>query len=156
VAGSQNRRGCGGARTISRLSAGTGWSIIDDTCSARDDANDSGGCYDGNRDHSYRVYMREGESLTAQMITGDDCSFYGNGWWNGTLKVFETAGCSGTGCQGRVYCDDYESDQTYRYTAVRDGWVVIIVDGSHASDDAGDYQLNVTLSCRDGKCGCLP
>lgn len=158
VAGSQNRRGCGGARTISRLSAGTGWSIIDDTCSARDDWDlpDGSVCWDANADHTYRLYMREGESVTIRLRTGEPCAWDVSSW-RATLKIYQTGGCSSTACASNyAYCEWLETDQTKVWTATQDGWVIIIADGSSAFDDEGAYQLTVSLSCRDGKCGCLP
>jgi hypothetical protein len=114
--------------------------------------DDSGSCWDGNGDHTYRLYMREGERMTARLDTGTACQ---GGSWSGTLKIFETGGCDNTTCAAKVYCEDYEYDQTANYTARQDGWVVIVADGTHASDDDGRYDLTITLTCRDGNCSCL-
>lgn len=149
--GNQNRRGCGGARVIGRVGASASVTINADTCSARDDFEDSSSCWDANNDHSYRLYMREGEIAQIRYRTGDGCF---DSSWNGTLKVFETAGCSSTGCGSKVYCDYNERDQTTTYTAVRDGWIIIVADGSHASDDEGAYALTVNLTCRHAGCEC--
>lgn len=153
--GDQNRRGCGGARTIGRSGAGGtgGWTIWDDTCGARDDFEDSSSCWDANNDHSYRLYMREGESVTIRYETDEPCAF--DEWsWNGTLKIFETGGCESTACGTKVYCEDNERDQTTTYVAPRDGWIIIVADGSHAFDDEGDYWLSVDLTCNDADCEC--
>ena len=153
--GTQNRRGCGGARTVGRVRAGAsgGVTIIDDTCDARDDFEDSSSCWDANNDHSYRLYLREGESARIRYLTGEPCA-YGQSSWSGTLKVFETAGCDATGCGDKVYCDYNERDQTITYVAPQDGWIIIVADGSHASDDEGAYALTVDLTCRDADCEC--
>lgn len=153
VTGTQNRRGCGGARTISRTVAGAGGAVINDnTCSARNDLDNDGSCFDAGNDHTYRLYMRQGETLTARMQEFSGCV---TSDWDGTLKIFETAGCSNTGCTTRVFCDDYISGRTANYTAARDGWVIIIADGSTAFDDEGTYRLTVNLTCRSGNCACL-
>lgn len=157
VNGSESREGCSNARTISRLAASSGgWSITDDTCRGRDRSDESGSCYDAGYDHMYRIYMREGELITARLIAGRGCD---TTWWDATLKIYEsTSGCGDTGCprEQRYYCEDYVDDETARHTATKDGWVTIIVDGSTAFDDDGDYQLIVGLGCRDGDCSCLP
>jgi hypothetical protein len=153
VAGTQNRRGCGGARTISRLAAGAaGGAIINDnTCSARDDWEDSSSCWDANNDHTYRIYLRVGETVTIRYRTLDACI---GGSWSGTLQVYTTGGCASTSCGAKVYCDYNESDQTTTRTATQDGWIIIVADGSSAFDDEGDYRLTVTLTCRSGNCAC--
>lgn len=153
VAGTQNRRGCNNARVISRLAAGGGYLIADSTCRAYDDFNSSGSCWDGNRDHAYRLYMREGEVVTVRYLTTDPCDCCESSW-SGTLKIFETGGCDDRSCGDRVYCEDYERDQSETYTARQDGWIVIVADGTHGLDDKGSYQLSVNLTCRDGNCGC--
>ena len=152
--GSQSRDRCSGARVISRLQAGMGgWSITDDTCSARNRFDDSGSCWDGNADHAYRIFLREGEGITARLETGEGCSASS---WSGTLKLYETLGEADLSCSSsrRPYCEDYESDQTARYVATQDGWLVIVADGTHASDDDGAYRLTVGLACRNGDCSC--
>ncbi len=151
--GSQNRRGCGGARTIGRVSAAAGILFRDNTCGARDDFEDSSGCWDANNDHSYRLYMRQGESVSIRYETDDPCAFSESSWY-GTLKIFETAGCDATGCTSKVYCDYNERDQSTTYVAVRDGWIIIVADGSSAFDDEGDYDLTVNLTCHDADCEC--
>ncbi len=155
VAGTQNRRGCGGARTISRTAAGAGSGTVisDSLCSARDDWDEpsSSGCWDANNDHTYRIYMREGERLTARLQTQTACI---GGSWQGTLKIIETPGCASTSCGSRVYCDYNETDQSTTYTAPRDGWVILTAEGSSAFDDEGTYRLTVSLTCRSGNCGC--
>jgi hypothetical protein len=42
----------------------------------------------------------------------------------------------------------------HTYVAPRDGWIIIVADGSTAFDDEGDYTLRVTLTCGAGGCGC--
>ncbi len=152
-AGSQNRRGCGNARVISRLDAGVGYAVLDNTCSARDEFDASGGCWDAGYDHTYRLYMREGERVTIRYQTDEPCS-WDTSSWQGTLHIFESAGCDDRECRSKVYCEDNERDQTANYTATQDGWIIIVADGSTAFDDEGDYRLDVNLSCRDGDCTC--
>jgi hypothetical protein len=153
LAGTQNRDGCTNARTISRTVAGAGGFVANDTtCSARDRFDDSSGCWDANNDHTYRLYMRQGESASVRLQTLTACI---GGSWQGTLKIFENTGCSDTACGAKVYCDYNETNQITTYTAPRDGWVIIVADGSSAFDDEGTYRLTVTLSCRTGNCACL-
>ncbi len=151
--GSENRRGCANARTVSRLVAGAGYLVSDSTCSARDDLDDSSSCFDANADHTYRLYMREGESLTVRYDTGRACN--GESRWPGTLKIFETGGCDSTACGPKIFCEDYVYDESTTYVARQDGWVIVVADGSTAFDDEGQYQLSFTLACRSGNCGCL-
>lgn len=158
VAGTQNRRGCGGARVVSRLAAGnaSGFLISDTTCSgASNDFDDSSGCWDANRDHSYRIYLRQGEQLRLQYNTQVMCGTSSTRW-NATLKIFETAGCDSLTCGAKVHCVYNRRDHDHTYTAPRDGWVIVVADGSHASDDRGSYRLTFSLQCRGGNCGCLP
>ncbi|MFT6397752.1 MAG: hypothetical protein ACJAYU_002507 [Bradymonadia bacterium] len=152
-AGSQDRRGCGNARVISRLDAGVGYAVLDNTCSARDEFDASGGCWDAGADHTYRLYMREGERVTVQYETDEPCTWEESSW-RGTLHIFESAGCDDRECRNKVYCEDNERDQTANYTASQDGWIIMVADGSTAFDDEGDYRLDVSLTCRDGDCGC--
>lgn len=150
--GTQNRRGCGNARVISRLDAGDdGWLINSDTCSAYDEFDDSTSCWDANADHTYRLYMRQGETATIRYQTFAGCS---TSTWSGTLKIFENTGCNDLGCRTKVYCDYNKRDQTANYTAPRDGWIIIVADGSSAFDDEGSYRLTVRLVCRGGNCSC--
>lgn len=153
VAGTQNRRGCGNARVISRITAGgtSGAVINDDTCSARNDIDNSGSCYDAGGDHTYRIYLRSGETVTARYQEFSACD---GGSWDATLKLYTTGGCSSTTCGTRVYCEDYVGDRTATHTATQDGWLMIVADGSTAFDDEGDYRLTVRLTCRDGNCTC--
>lgn len=151
--GSQSRSGCSGARVIGRTVAGTssGFSISDDTCYASDDFDDSGSCYDAGADHSYRIYMRAGESMDVYVYADWGCV---ETWWDLTLKIYQNSGCSDTSCTTRAYCDDYISSHTEHFTAPHDGWYIIVVDGSTAFDDEGDYDLEVTLACLVAGCEC--
>ena len=95
--------------------------------------------------------MREGETATVRLETmGGRC--YGT--WYATLRIMESGGCDDTSCGSTAYCDYLERDQTANYTAPQDGWVIIVADGSHASDDYGDYRLTVNLTCRREGCEC--
>ena len=138
------------SRTAAGASGGT--TINDNTCSARDDWDDSTTCWDANSDHTYRIYMLAGESLALRYETRDACI---GGSWNGTLKIFETEGGASTACGAKVYCDYNETLHSATYLAPRDGWVVVVADGSSALvDDEGAYRLTLALSCRDGFCRC--
>jgi hypothetical protein len=151
VTGTQNRRGCGNARTLDRSAAGTGVVINDSTCSARNDLDDSTTCFDAGYDHTYRIYMRQGESMEVRLQTLTGCA---TASWLGTLKIFETAGCDSLLCSTKVYCEDQSDDLSDTYVAPRDGWVIVVVDGSTAFDDEGTYRLTVNLTCASGNCQC--
>lgn len=153
VTGTQNRDRCQNARTINRLTAGASSVVINDnTCSASDRFDDSSSCWDANADHAYRLYMREGETVALRYQTFQGCS---TSSWNGTLKIFETSGCDDVECRNKVHCRYNSRDQSHTYTAVRDGWIIIVADGSSAFDDEGNYRLTVNLTCRGGNCACL-
>ncbi|MBW2460718.1 MAG: hypothetical protein JRH11_03665 [Deltaproteobacteria bacterium] len=150
--GSQNRRGCGNARVIGRTVASGGTTISDSTCFAYDEFDDGSGCWDANSDHAYRLYMRAGESVSLRYRTDLPC---GSGFtWGGTLKIFENTGCGDLTCGTKVYCDYNETDQSTTYVAARDGWIIIVADGSSAFDDEGAYRLTVNLTCSAAGCGC--
>jgi hypothetical protein len=153
--GTQNRRGCSGARIIGRTAAGTGsgYSISDDTCYAWNEF-DYSDCYDAGYDHAYRIYMLEGETIHITVDPWYDCAW--EFWWDMTLHVITSAaGCYDMDCTNRVLCHRYISSEfNYDHTATQDGWVVIVVDGSTAFDDEGDYDFAVRLDCRDPGCGC--
>ena len=150
--GSENRRGCGRARTISRTSASTTWSIVDYTCAAYDEFREDD-CWDANGDHTYRLYMLEGEQVNVRMQTWDPCDTK-EWYWDGSVQIWQGSGCEDTGCSTRVSCDDRDDDITKVHTATQDGWVFIVADGSSAFGDEGEYTLTVTLTCRDGDCDC--
>lgn len=154
--GTQDRRDCDGARVIGRTVAGSGGGFVieSDTCSAWDEFDDSSGCWDANSDHTYRLYMREGESVYVRYETFDPCP-WSEGWsWYGTLKIFENSGCDDLACTTKVYCDYNETNQNTTYVAPRDGWIIIVADGSSAFDDDGDYELTVQLTCNEPGCEC--
>ena len=155
VNGTQNRDGCSKARVIGRPQAATstGFKISDDTCSASNRFDDSSSCWDANADHTYRIYVRKGESVNITVDTGWDCP-YDWSYWYVTLKIFTNAGCNATTCDNKVFCADQDDVQTTTYVATQDGWHIIVVDGSSAFDDEGDYDLTVKLTCNQVGCEC--
>jgi hypothetical protein len=154
--GSENRDGWSEARTISRTQAATtaGYQISDHTCNAHDNFNESSGCWDANGDHAYRIYLRESETIHLFMDSGWDCANYWNSW-NMTLSIYGASGdCQSTTKGSRLFCLDQEYQHDTTYTAPHDGWFYLIVDGSHASDDDGDYVFQVKLTCNAAGCEC--
>jgi Cys-rich repeat protein len=153
--GTQNRRKCTGARIIGRkpASTGAGYAISDDTCYAYDDFNDNTSCWDANSDHAYRIYMRKNESVTITLSTGWDCPMNWS-YWNATLKIFSNAGCADTSCATKVFCAYNNDSYNKVFTAPQDGWYIIVVDGSSAFDDEGDYDFGVKLTCKVAGCEC--
>jgi hypothetical protein len=148
--GTQSRDRCSNARIVGRSTAKTvsGYSISSDLCSASNRVDQSSGCWDAGPDHTYKIYLRNGETATMTISTGTSCI---DSSWSATLSVYNDAGC---GSSSRVWCDDnYEG--THSYTATADGWYIIIVEGSSAFDDEGDYSLNVKLqNCATAGCNC--
>lgn len=153
--GTQNRNGCANARVIGRSVAGSaaGFSISDDTCSASDSFDDSSSCWDANSDHAYRIFMRKNESIQITLETGWDCP-YNWSFWYATLKIFSNGGCTDTACTNKVFCDYNETDYSQPFTAPQDGWYILVVDGSSAFDDEGDYTFKVKLTCNTSGCEC--
>jgi hypothetical protein len=162
VDGTQSRESCAGARTISRATASTvtGYTTSDDLCSADDEFNSSvTSCFDAMGDHSYRIYMRAGETVWAEVETNAKC---GGGTWYCTLKIYSRAqseGCTSTNCGGdsdHVFCDSNENTPRANWWAApADGWYIIVVDGaSGVEQDEGDYDLTVKLNCATAGCEC--
>ncbi len=153
VNGTQDRDRCSGARVIGRTVASGGHTIEDTTCWARDRFDEDGGCWDANSDHAYRIYLREGESLYLRYRTDDPCE--STEWiWYGTLSIYENGGCDDTACTTRVHCDYNETNQEVTYVAPRDGWIIVVADGSSVFDDEGSYRLDFTLTCNEPGCEC--
>jgi hypothetical protein len=152
--GAESRDRCSGARVIGRTAAAsaTGYRIADDTCRASNRSDESGSCWDAGGDHHYRIFLRAGERVQVTLDRGDGCAGYS---WNATLKLFSGLGCADTACAARVFCEDYLSDPfSHAYTATLDGWITVVVDGTTAFDDEGDYTLTVRLTCARPGCEC--
>jgi hypothetical protein len=155
--GTQNRRGCSRARVIGRTAAaaGSGYEISDSTCWAYNDVHDiDSGCWDAGCDHTYRIYMLSGETITVTADPWWDCdSMYS--YFDMTIHIIRSTGCADLTCATQVFCQRYiTSVFSHDYTATQDGWVFVIVDGTTAFDDEGDYDFGVHLTCRDLGCGC--
>lgn len=158
--GSENRRGCGNARIIGRSIAKTtsGFTMNADTCSASNDHDlpSTDDCWDANADHSYKIYLRAGETAAIQLTTGDPCS-YSVSDWDATLKLYTNLTvCNNENKNEYDYCQKYiTSMHSKSFTATVDTWLYIIVDGSSAFDDEGDYTLTVKLqNCVTAGCNC--
>ncbi|MBK7586236.1 MAG: hypothetical protein IPI67_39380 [Myxococcales bacterium] len=153
--GNQNRDKCSGARIIGRIDAGdsNGFTISDNTCYAYNRLDDSGSCYDAGADHTYRIYLRAGESMAVTLTDSWACPSYSSSFWDATIKIFSNSGCNDLLCTNKDVCDDYFSG-TKNYVAAKDGWYIIVVDGSTAFDDEGDYTLKVKLTCGAQGCTC--
>ena len=132
-----------------------GFSISSDTCYAYNRLDDSGSCYDAGADHTYRIYLRAGESMAVTLTDSWACPTYNSSFWDATLKIFSNSGCNDLLCTSKDVCDDYFSG-TKNYVAAKDGWYIIVVDGSTAFDDEGDYTLKVKLTCGAQGCACSP
>ena len=74
----------------------------------------------------------------------DDCEGYNH--WSITLSVYGTTGdCLSTTKGSRLDCVDQEYDHSFDYTAPEDGWYYLIMDGSSAFGDEGEYDFQVLL-----------
>ncbi len=154
--GTENRSGCANARTIGRVpaSTGTGYRISDNLCSASNKFDESGSaCWDANADHAYRIWLQAGDIIDLVLTTASPCSSSGFSW-NGTLKIIENSGCDVTACSTLAFCAYNKTSHAKSYTAPRDGWYVVTVEGSSAFDDEGDYTFSVKLTCKTAGCGC--
>lgn len=154
TAGGENRSGCANARTISRVAAGAHITINDSVCSGGNNFTQMCGAVSANgRDHSYRLYMRAGESFAYEARTNSGCSASS---WNGVFRIFENGGCTDTACTTQVVCRTAFSFTSGNYPAPRDGWVILVIDGQTISgtSEHGSYRLDITLSCTGGACGC--
>jgi hypothetical protein len=150
--GTQSRDRCTGARVIGRrTAAGTaGFFISSDTCSASNRLDES--CWDAGGDHTYRIWARTGETVTATVTRGEGCR---TSSWDASLKFYQGADCGTVTCGGDRSCRDFVGSGAQTYVAPRDGWIVVAVDGSTAFDDEGDYTLRVRLSgCAAAGCEC--
>jgi len=149
--GTQNRDRCAGARVMGRTEASstTGYRVTGTTCTASNRFDDCS--WDAGYDHAYRIWMRSGETFSATLSRINTC--YSG--WSATLKLYESTGCSDVTCSGDRWCRDFVNSSAQNYTAVRDGWIVLVVDGSTAFDDEGQYTLTVRLTgCAAPGCGC--
>jgi hypothetical protein len=151
--GTESRDRCSGARVIGRRTASAtgGYSVTADTCSASNRFDDCS--WDAGNDHAYRIWLRAGERVSARITSRLATCFESPAI---TLKLYESTGCSDVTCSGDRWCHDFVSNgETHTHTAARDGWIVIVVDGSTAFDDEGRYTLNVTLAgCAAAACEC--
>ncbi len=152
--GTESRDRCTGARVIGRRTASGmgGFTVSGDTCSASNRFDDCS--WDAGADHTYRIWLRAGERMSARITSRSATCFSSSAAY--TLKLYESTGCADVTCGSDRWCHDHvDNGETFTYTAVRDGWIVLVVDGSTAFDDEGRYTLNVTLAgCAVAGCEC--
>lgn len=157
--GPSSGSGCAQARIIGRLSAGStaGYVKTDNTCSATNQSSAYGtGCDDAGRDHSYRIFMRAGESINVTLTQGTKCA--GATAFNRVFKIYAGTGCSDTGCGTKKFCYSPGAG-TYNkgLNVTEDGWYHLVVDGVQGTgggDDSGSYTLTVKLACKTPGCEC--
>lgn len=152
-AGNESRAGCDHARVIGRKQAmGAGVTIVDNTCSAAnsDDKADPA-CWDSAPDHTYRIYLRQGETLTVTLGPALSCN---SGGWSTALKIYSSTGCNDTSCAAKDWCESpVTNPMTHPYTATHEGWVTLVVDG-YSLYDTGTYELKAVLACNVPGCEC--
>ncbi|MBN1771592.1 MAG: hypothetical protein JXB32_10040 [Deltaproteobacteria bacterium] len=152
--GSESRDRCSGARTIGRTSAASsgGYRISDRTCYAYNRFDGSDSCWDAGADHAYKVFLRTGERIDITVDQGWGCV---DTWWDTTIQIWTNSGCTDTACTTKTFCEDYVDDPfNHAYVASYDGWVILVVDGTTAFDDEGNYDLTVRLTCLTSGCEC--
>ncbi len=162
--GGQSGVGCSSAKVVGRLTAstGTGFSVSADTCS-RSNTEDEGAssCWDAGGDVSYRIFLRAGDTISASLDTMTRCT--GGSTYDGTLKFYSpsaadcapvTSKCTKAGgLLAQQLCERFIDTKARSFTATVDGWHYVIVDGSTAFDDEGDFKFTLKLTCPAG-CGC--
>jgi len=154
--GTQNRDNCAGARVVGRRAAATtaGYTAAGSTCAPASDRFDD--CsWDAGFDQTYRIWARAGETVTVNLTRGAGCS---SSSWRATLKLYQGGDCGTVTCtrgQDR-WCEEFVTTRDYAYVAPRDGWIVVVVDGSTSdSTDRGAYTVRVRLTgCREATCEC--
>ncbi|MBK7584980.1 MAG: hypothetical protein IPI67_32920 [Myxococcales bacterium] len=147
--------GCAAARTIGRTTASgvQGYVKTDTTCNLADASTGYGtGCADLGGDHTYRIYLRAGESISVALTQGSKCSTATS--FNRTFKILSGANCSDTTCSVKTFCSPAAAG-TYNKSlnVTQDGWYHLVVDGL-TSGDAGSYTLTVKLNCKTAGCEC--
>lgn len=139
---------------LGRKSAGgAGILIKGDTCGSNDDhdKNDDD-CWDAGPDQFFRIFLRKGDTLQTKLETGSACV---EGGWQASLILYAPlAGCGDTSCSTKLGCNDLKYSTQLAHTAAEDGWYTILVDGSTAFDDEGEYELQVGLICATPGCEC--
>lgn len=154
--GAESRSGCGNARVIGRTPAGAagGTRVSGSTCSGSNSFGAAcGGAAGGGNDHAYRIYMLTGERIDIEARTSSPC---GGTDYNGVFRILENTGCTSTACTTQVSCRAAFSFHSASYTAPRDGWVILVMDGQTISGTPqnGSYTLDVDLTCAASGCGC--
>lgn len=150
--GVEGRDRCTEARVIGRRTAATtaGYVVSGDTCRAANRFDDC--AWDAGSDHAYRLWLRAGETVTVSLAIGGGCA---TSTWDATLKLYQGTDCATVTCSGDRWCRDRVGTSPQTYAATRDGWVVLVVDGSTAFDDEGAYTLTVRLTgCAGASCEC--
>jgi hypothetical protein len=163
--GSQNRDRCSGARIIGRSSAAASWtSGVQNTCSASDRHDDACPGFDVGNDHSYAIYVKAGERVSANLTTTTTRCATGEEFRSFLKFKFnpDATSAGAAACPSFVLCaagpgrtDSYATARTYDATA--DGWLFVIIDGGATVYDEyrGYYNLTVSLSrCSSANCSC--
>lgn len=153
--GASSGSGCAQARVIGRASAGSsqGYVKTDTTCNATNQSKDFGsGCGDAGRDHTYRIFMRAGESFAATLTQGAKCASAPS--WDRTFKIYFGSSCSDTSCSNASFCySPGAGNYNKSLNVTQEGWYHLVVDGVGA-EDSGSYTLTVKLTCKTPGCEC--
>ena len=163
--GSQNRDRCSGARIIGRSSAAASWtSGLQNTCTANDRHDDACPSFDVGNDHTYAIYVKAGERVTADLTTNPTRCATGEEFRSFLKFKFnpDATSAGAASCPSFVLCaggpsrtDTYATTRTY--DATTDGWLFVIVDGGATAFDEyrGYYNLAVSLGrCSSANCSC--
>lgn len=166
ASGTQSRDGCVNARVIGRSSAQSGWSSgLQDTCTGalNRHRNECGTLLDAGFDHTYTLFLLEGEQVRVELAAGAGACVAGDRF-ESRLKLSFNPFASGSssacgsfeGCWEGPSTGDAQS-LSRTFTAPEDGWLRIIVDGGApvALANRGFYTLTAQLlGCESLDCGC--
>lgn len=147
---------CESALIVGRvaLSATAGYRVNPDVSKAgnNDDLPSSGYCRDPGPDKFWRLFMKEGEMLSIQLLHPSN-SYQ-------RLKVYEGISCSKAPSTLVVCEDSYTTHKdgrviSYAHTATADGWVSIVVDTRDDDWEELKVLLDMHLfNCPDVNCCC--
>lgn len=157
---SPNGNKCSTAEIVGRLDAFAGFHYEGDTGDDddKDDLDQFFGpseCWDAQKDHMFRIYLKAGEtvSATADPQPSD---------FDIMMKLYRGVGCqAATGEDDLIGCFHENGDgktDSFSWTADADGWYSLVVDGRRAGSSDGDYgpyTFDLSITCVDQDCCCF-
>ena len=128
-----------------------------------DDLNyflDHSECWDASYDHFYRIYLMVGDVIAATVVPNATEFDVMLKLYDGTECDDDSAGIFSANDKYLVKCWNDASDnkpESFTWTADKQGWFTVVVDGRQSGEDAdwGDYNFTLKLSCVEENCCCL-